>query len=566
MKKLLLSIALILTGTIHLHEMRGLVKKQVAELKEIVEKYAMSCPSEPEINAFLSQYPDGVSFQHVFSNRQWGALCGVYAMQNALWYRYVMGDRNLLVQSNGFFANHLNSITNVRDSILNGIESEIFDTLLAPQFESNFAVIAYQQNRYVPLNASGMENFFGDGVGYVRDLIAHKIPVVSLLINYSSQDTYGMSDYDAAAKTKGIPGHWVSVTMIQNATKRVYLMTDSLPRKGHTEFVLKFLNEVELGRKIEHVADEIAEEDNIPANDKRDERLRKEWLHQLSPDDILVKVKGICADVLKDFNSYDQEFIFDHIINPVLLDLDETATVQIVIDNLGKVLQSDIEKCFVNMQNVRDKFDEIFDRLKKDKQRLERIEFQEKLKIYQQKLQAKLYQEFVNNDDTIVTDEHDGQNREMKQLIITTFVSPIIQEYIEVALEFFDAGTCHSLETCLSIQGLVDSITKNIQDEENFLASLMQENTIGEIAAVIMSIIGAQSISEVVALDGASGAQGQQQDSLRFRSDPFLYMPITKQFGLSRLPSSALSGQPGPGSVEQLDDNKDAAYNMDDVD
>ena len=563
MKKLLLIVVNIILVTINGAEhLTDLVENQNAQLYPIVFDYKMADPSPEAIETFLGHYPEGTSFQRVFSNQQTGNLCGVYAIQNALWYRYMMGSRDPLIVANKEFANFLNSVGDPTGSFLNGIEAEVFEQLLSPKFPESFGIIAFQQGQYIPLNTAGMTEFFGNGIGYVKGLISKK-QIVSLLINCNQGDTYG---------TRGVAGHSVSVTMIQNKTKRVYLMADSLLDKkdsydeGHVGFVLQFLNQVEqqllTGKKIVIIPNEVAADYQIPSNNIHSERLRKEWLKQLSPDDIIIKFKKLCVEKLtgKQIDAHTQEIIFANIIDPALLDLDETATPRSIKEALEIVLKNGIIDAFSNAKTIYIVFDKIMAILLANFEETEKMQIQEQLEMYQIRLQNAINQKFVNADDIKIIDSGE-ENRGMKELIVTSYVFPVINKYIDETLALLVNDTCASFETCVNVETLTSAITKEINGGFDFVKSLyplIQEDRYEIIAGMIMSIVGVVNGAEQAAIPAVQKRGILNFFGIQYSSLPRPLLAFLNYFDLRQspqevAPNPAASSQQKPDSMDDVD-------------
>lgn len=281
-----------LSLTNSLMSMQDLVTAQVGQLAHVFEGFNVPAPTAGHIEKFLENYPTGVSFGRVFSPDQKGALCGVHALQNAFWYRYAANPSDQLKALNNKFNTLLNSISNVSTSSLNGIESEVFERICGPIFRDSFVVIAHQQGVYAPLNSNAMEHFFADGVGFLKDRISKRYPIVSVLMSCSAfeADTYGTSAYNPDFAMDGIASHWISGTILQNANKRVYLMADSLAEPvgttdgSHTQAFLNFIKAVESTlpdrQEVRILSESVGAQYQMHASNPLQEALRAEWVAQ----------------------------------------------------------------------------------------------------------------------------------------------------------------------------------------------------------------------------------------------------------------------------------------------
>lgn len=463
-------------------EMRDLVANQSNKLQSILAGYAdIREPSEEQIATFLEQYPEGVSFQRVFSNRQKSSLCGIYALQNSLWYRYVLGKAE--IHGNELFQAVLASIDDPARSIFNGIEVESFDKLLQDKFTNGFGIVAFQVEAYAPLNAAGMAQYFGDAIGYVRDMIEQKTPIISLLINCSQGDTYGASDYrGAGAAQDNIPGHWVSVTIVQNPGKRVYLLADSLADEkgiydqGHVGFVLTFLNEVEKDHKIQIIPEETAVDYQIPANSKKDERLRKEWLNQLSFDDIILKTKRLFAEKMleKNIDKSIKDYIFQNCINPALEELDETSDRSLVSIAIRSKMTDGALDILPNPSILYRVIEEVLAVLEgRQTEFSQREEQKERFPEYKDQILRALNYNFVNNEEVRVVSVME-KNTAVKQFIVNNYIIPVLEQF----------------ERAGSLEELYGPILENI--DNNFLAMqelLSLEISQNDLKGIIFSIM-----------------------------------------------------------------------------
>lgn len=205
-----------------IYSMEALSAQQTTLLNPLISSYKnLEIPDRDDVASFLEPYDKGVTLQRVFSNPQKGALCGVYMLQNALWYYYKIAQQKnskVLKETNHKFAHMLNDIKDVGNSPLNGIEVESLETLAQDNnlygYPDNhtFAIVASEGNQYVLKNLSYLE-VYNTLKDYMKKVKENMTPVVSFFVA-CGENSVGGSAYDSDNLMNGIATHWVSLTRL----------------------------------------------------------------------------------------------------------------------------------------------------------------------------------------------------------------------------------------------------------------------------------------------------------------------------------------------------------------